>query len=82
MRSLFLSTSKPKTLLAITCIVVMAICFLILSRASVSSAFKGTTAAAAQAENLESRGKGRMKGCPRCATPGDFENLRAFAGIA
>jgi hypothetical protein len=51
----------------------MAICFLILSRASVSSAFKGTTAAAAQAENLESRGKGRMKGCPRCATPGDFE---------
>jgi hypothetical protein len=73
MRYPFRSTSKAKTLLAITCIVIMAICFVVLSRTTVSTPFKGTTAAAASADDQENRGPGRMRGCARCATPGNFE---------
>ena len=73
MRYLFRSTSKAKTLLATTCIVVMAICFAILSQASVWSPFKNTAAAAAAApKNVNIWGKEttRAQGQtpPRCSS--------------
>src|ERR1044072_4398232 len=75
MRYLVRSTSKAKTFLTITCIVIMAICFAILSQASVLSLFKNTTAAAAAAPpknvNIRAKETTRPQGPtpPRCSPP-------------
>jgi hypothetical protein len=76
--------SKLRQRKTIICIAVLAGCFVVLWQWSALSPFgnRKVAAAAAQDTNSDVRQKGRGRGCPRCATPGDYEIYAPLLALA